>query len=78
MSADIVIRRRITPIYGRLADIYGRKRVFVAGPSLFFVGSAACGFTWSMASLVVFRIIEGLGAGWARNASRIAASDLLA
>src|SRR5262249_30097191 len=50
-----------TPIYGRLADIYGRKTIFVAGSSLFLVGSAACGLTWSMASLVVFRTLPGLG-----------------
>jgi EmrB/QacA subfamily drug resistance transporter len=62
-AAYLLTQAVTTPIYGRLADIYGRKRVFVAGSSLFLVGSAACGLTWSMASLVLFRIVQGLGAG---------------
>ena len=33
-----------TPIYGRLADVYGRKRVFMFGATLFLLASAACGF----------------------------------
>ncbi len=52
-----------TPIYGRLADIYGRKRVFIAGATLFMVASAACGFASSMVPLIVMRTIQGLGAG---------------
>ena len=62
-AAYLLTQAVTTPIYGRLADIYGRKRVFVAGASLFLVGSVACGLTWSMASLVLFRIVQGLGAG---------------
>ena len=57
-----------TPVYGRLADLYGRKRMFVSGSLLFLLASAACGFTWAldgwgMAALVVFRTLQGLGAG---------------
>ena len=52
-----------TPIYGRLADIYGRKRIFLVGASLFLVASAACGFASSMVMLIVLRTIQGLGAG---------------
>ena len=62
-AAYLLTQAVTTPIYGRLADIHGRKPVFVAGASLFLVGSLACGFTWNMASLVVFRIVQGLGAG---------------
>lgn len=51
------------PIYGRLADLFGRKRVFFAGASLFLVGSTLCGFAQGMLSLIVFRMIQGLGAG---------------
>src|SRR5271170_6068572 len=51
------------PIYGRLADLYGRKRVFFAGAGLFLVSSAACGFAWGMLPLIVFRTLQGLGAG---------------
>jgi EmrB/QacA subfamily drug resistance transporter len=65
-----------TPVYGRLADLYGRKRMFVIGATIFLLGSTACGFTWvfnrwagngalgwGMASLVLFRVFQGLGAG---------------
>jgi EmrB/QacA subfamily drug resistance transporter len=62
-AAYLLTQAVTTPIYGRLADIHGRKPVFAAGASLFLVGSIACGLTWNMASLVVFRIIQGLGAG---------------
>jgi EmrB/QacA subfamily drug resistance transporter len=51
------------PVYGRLADLYGRKRVFFAGTSVFLVGSALCGFAWSMGALILFRALEGVGAG---------------
>jgi EmrB/QacA subfamily drug resistance transporter len=51
------------PVYGRLADIYGRKRVFYAGAGLFLIGSTLCGFAPSMVWLVVFRALQGFGAG---------------
>jgi EmrB/QacA subfamily drug resistance transporter len=51
------------PIYGRLADIYGRKKVFYAGASLFLAGSALCGFAGNMQTLILFRALQGFGAG---------------
>jgi EmrB/QacA subfamily drug resistance transporter len=51
------------PIYGRLADLYGRKRVFFAGASLFLVGSTLCGFAHGMVGLIAFRALQGIGAG---------------
>ena len=51
------------PIYGRLADLYGRKPVFFVGAGLFLAGSTLCGLAWDMPSLVFFRALEGLGAG---------------
>src|SRR5579871_5941368 len=52
-----------TPIYGRLADLYGRKPILLFGLALFLLGSALCGLAWSMGSLIAFRIVQGLGAG---------------
>src|SRR5438876_8587296 len=51
------------PIYGKLADIYGRKPVFIFGSGLFLLGSALCGAAQSMEQLIIFRAIQGLGAG---------------
>src|SRR4051794_23992559 len=51
------------PVYGRLADIYGRKKVFYAGAGLFLVGSTLCGFADSMLALILFRSLQGFGAG---------------
>src|SRR5437867_12710157 len=51
------------PIYGKLADLYGRKPVFVAGTSLFLVASILCGLSQTMEQLIVFRALQGLGSG---------------
>src|SRR6516162_3739652 len=52
-SVDGIVLRSLTqavtiPIYGRLADLYGRKRVFLAGAGLFLFASALCGLAWGM------------------------------
>ena len=52
-----------TPIYGRLADLYGRRVVYLGSTTLFLLGSLLCGFAWSMPALIVFRGIQGLGGG---------------
>jgi len=51
------------PIYGKLADLGGRKPIMVLGVGLFVLGSVLCGFAWSMPALIAFRLIQGLGAG---------------
>ncbi len=51
------------PVYGRLADLYGRKPVFFVGVGLFLLGSTLCGFAWGMVPLIAFRALQGLGAG---------------
>jgi EmrB/QacA subfamily drug resistance transporter len=51
------------PLYGRLADIFGRKRMLLIALALFLAGSVMCGFAWSMVSLIAFRVVQGVGAG---------------
>lgn len=52
-----------TPIYGKFADLYGRKNVLSIGILIFLAGSFLCGLSQSMATLIAFRAIQGLGAG---------------
>jgi EmrB/QacA subfamily drug resistance transporter len=52
-----------TPIWGRLSDQFGRRRVYLAGMLVFLVGSALAGLATSMPALVGFRAVQGLGAG---------------
>lgn len=51
------------PIYGKLNDLFGRKPVVLWGIGLFLVGSVLCGLAWSMLTLIIFRVVQGLGAG---------------
>jgi EmrB/QacA subfamily drug resistance transporter len=62
-AAYLLAQAVTIPIYGRLADLYGRKRVFFAGASLFLIGSALSGLAWGMVPLVLFRGLQGAGAG---------------
>jgi len=52
-----------TPIWGKLGDLYGRKRVHLTALVLFTVASVACGFAQDMAQLIAFRAIQGIGGG---------------
>ncbi|MEK0312891.1 MDR family MFS transporter [Cohnella sp. 56] len=52
-----------TPIFGKLADLFGRKTVFIVGLGLFLAGSVLCGAAGSMSGLIWFRAIQGIGAG---------------
>jgi EmrB/QacA subfamily drug resistance transporter len=51
------------PIYGKVADLYGRRPVMLLGIGLFVLGSLLCGIAWSMPALIFFRLVQGLGAG---------------
>jgi EmrB/QacA subfamily drug resistance transporter len=51
------------PLYGKLGDVWGRKKLFMFAIGLFLLGSALCGIATSMTQLVLFRAVQGLGAG---------------
>ena len=46
---------------GRIADLFGRRRIFALGVAVFVIGSALCGLAWSSGSLIAFRALEGFG-----------------
>jgi EmrB/QacA subfamily drug resistance transporter len=64
------------PIYGRLADVFGRKRIILFGIALFLVGSILCGVAWNMVTLILFRAIQGFGAGAVAPMSITIAGDI--
>ena len=61
---------------GRLSDRLGRRGTFVAGMGLFLLGSVLCGFSTSVPMLVVFRVVQGLGAGAVQPTTLTISSDL--
>ncbi len=63
VTAYILASTVSTPLWGKLGDQYGRKRLFLAAIVIFLAGSALCGLSRSMAQLIVFRGIQGLGGG---------------
>lgn len=67
-----------TPIYGRLADLLGRKPVFFVGSCIFLIGSTACGLTRGMIPLIAFRTLQGLGAGAIQSISTTIIGDVYA
>src|SRR5437667_5151651 len=62
-SAYLLTSTTTVPIYGKLADLYGRKPIFIVGSSLFLLGSVASGAAQSMEQLIIFRALQGVGAG---------------
>jgi EmrB/QacA subfamily drug resistance transporter len=62
-TAYLITSTIATPIYGKLGDIFGRRRLFIAAITIFIIGSVICGFANSMYELAAFRAIQGVGAG---------------
>jgi EmrB/QacA subfamily drug resistance transporter len=67
----------VGPLYGKLGDLYGRKRVLQAALVLFLIGSALCGLSQTMVQLIVFRAIQGLGGGGLIVVSMAVVGDLV-
>lgn len=64
------------PVYGKLADLYGRKPVLVLGVVVFLIGSALSAAAWGMLSLILFRALQGIGAGSIGATVNTVAGDL--
>ncbi len=75
-SVYLLASTTTVPLYAKLADIHGRKPVFLFGLALFVGGSALCGLAASMPELILFRAVQGLGAGAVQPISFTIAGDI--
>ncbi len=62
-SAYLLTSTITLPLWGKLSDQYGRRNIYLIGVSIFLIGSALSGLSHSMVQLILFRLIQGLGAG---------------
>jgi EmrB/QacA subfamily drug resistance transporter len=75
-SVYLLAQAVTTPIYGKLADLFGRRPMMLLGIGLFLAGSILCGLAWSMPALIAFRAVQGLGAGAIQPMSMTITADL--
>ncbi|HEV7169090.1 MAG TPA: MFS transporter [Micrococcaceae bacterium] len=75
-SAYLLAQAVSVPVYAKLSDMLGRKPLILTGIGLFLLGSILCGFAWSMAALIAFRVLQGLGAGAVQPMAVTIAGDI--
>jgi EmrB/QacA subfamily drug resistance transporter len=77
VTAYILAQTVVTPLYGKLGDLYGRKRILQSAILVFLLGSVLCGIAQSLIQLIVFRAIQGLGAGGLMVTTQATVGDLV-
>ncbi len=77
VTAFMVTSTISTPLYGKLSDMYGRKPLFFAAIIIFLIGSIVCGLAQTMFQLILFRAIQGLGAGGLITLAQTTVGDLI-
>jgi EmrB/QacA subfamily drug resistance transporter len=77
VTAYLLAQTIATPIYGKLGDLYGRKRTLQVAIIVFLVGSALCGLSQSLMQLIVFRALQGLGGGGLIVGTQAAIADVV-
>jgi EmrB/QacA subfamily drug resistance transporter len=75
-SAFLLTQTAMTVVFGKLADLYGRKPIILIGIAVFLLGSLLAGFAWSMPAMIVFRLIQGVGAGAIQPVTLTVVADL--
>jgi EmrB/QacA subfamily drug resistance transporter len=78
VTAYLLAQTVVTPLYGKLGDLYGRKRVLQTAIVIFLIGSVLCGTSQNMTQLVVYRAIQGLGGGGLMVTSQAVVGDIVA
>ncbi|HKO15544.1 MAG TPA: MFS transporter [Gemmatimonadaceae bacterium] len=77
VTAYLLAQTIVTPLYGKLGDLYGRKGVLQAGILLFLLGSALCGMSRNMTQLIAFRAVQGLGGGGLTVTTQAVVGDIV-
>jgi EmrB/QacA subfamily drug resistance transporter len=77
VTAYLLAQTAVTPLYGKLGDMYGRKIVLQAGLVVFLVGSALCGLSQNLDQLIAFRALQGLGGGGLMVSAQAAIGDVV-
>ncbi|MGE8159673.1 MDR family MFS transporter [Paraburkholderia sp. NPDC080076] len=75
-SSFLLTQTAMTVVFGKLADLYGRKPIVLAGIAIFLIGSVLAGFAWSMPAMIAFRLIQGVGAGAIQPVTLTIVADL--
>ncbi|APO79402.1 major facilitator superfamily protein (plasmid) [Rhizobium etli 8C-3] len=75
-SSFLLTQTATTVVFGKLADIYGRKPMILLGIGLFLFASVLAGFAWSMPSMIAFRLLQGIGAGSIQPVAMTIVADL--
>ena len=75
-ASFLLAQTATTMVFGKLADIHGRRPVMLWGIGIFLLGSVLCGFAWSIPSLIAFRLVQGIGAGAIQPVSLTVVGDL--
>jgi MFS family permease len=78
VTAYLLAQTVVTPLYGKLGDIYGREGVLQVGIVLFLSGSVLCGMSRSMTQLILFRAIQGFGGGGLMVTTQAVVGDIVA
>ena len=77
VTAYLLAQTAVTPLYGKLGDMYGRKIVLQAGLVVFLLGSALCGLSQNLDELIAFRALQGLGGGGLMVSAQAAIGDVV-
>jgi len=77
VTAYLLAQTVVTPVYGKLGDLYGRKGVLQSAVIIFLIGSALCGISRNMMQLIGFRAVQGLGAGGLTVVTQAVVGDLV-
>lgn len=72
----LVASTTTVPIYGKLSDLYGRRSILLTGLGIFLAGSALCGIAASMLQLILFRVLQGIGAAALTSSAFASIADL--